>query len=176
MKIFLIADNHFDALDYMKSVFPREEFTDNDDMNEQMIGRWNSVVSNDDLVISVGDFCYTDPRPWLDQLNGNKILLRGNHDNWCEGYAGDWHMILEYGKMRFYVTHDPAYVPRDWKDWVIHGHHHYAVQKDGSFFPHINGTTKNINVAAELVNYTPVWIDDIINMKNLETMVMKERR
>ncbi len=79
-------------------------------------------------------------------------------------------MILEYRKMRFYITHDPAYVPCDWKDWVIHGHHHWMPQ-----FPHINGGAKNINVACELVNYTPVWIDDIINTKNLETTVMMKR-
>lgn len=167
MKLFLISDNHFDALDYMKHIFPRPEFKSNDEMNCEMINRWNSVVTNDDIVISVGDFCYTDPRPWLDQLNGNKIMIRGNHDNWCEGYAGDWHMILEYKKFRFYITHDPAYVPRNWNGWVIHGHHHWMPE-----YPHINGPGKNINVAAELVNYTPVAIDDIMGMENLETTVM----
>lgn len=186
MKIFLISDNHFDALKYpeFRKIFPRQEFKSNKEMNDAMIHRWNRVVSDDDLVISVGDFCWIDPRPWLNQLNGNKIMIRGNHDNqnnhdnWCKGYAeyaGDWYMMLEYKKMRFYVTHDPAYVPRDWKDWVIHGHHHCAVQKNGDLTPYINGLKKNINVACELVNYTPVWIDDIINTKNLETTVMMAR-
>jgi calcineurin-like phosphoesterase family protein len=170
MSIFLISDNHFDAYPYLYKVFPRNELCkydntllenrlkNNDLINKEMINGWNSVVSDDDLVISIGDFCYTDPRPWLDKLNGNKIMLRGNHDNWCEGYAGDWHMILEYKKMRFYVTHDPAYVPRDWKEWVIHGHHHNMPG-----FPFINGDRKNINVACELVDYTPVDIDWILS-------------
>jgi len=159
MSIFLISDNHFDALDYMRRVFPRPEFKDNNDMNETMIRNWNSVVSGNDLVISIGDFCYTDPRQWLDQLNGNKIMIRGNHDNWCEGYAGDWHLILEYKKMRFYVTHDPAYVPKEWNEWVIHGHHH-----DMPDYPFINGKQKNINVACELVDYTPVALDRILSL------------
>lgn len=186
MKIFLISDNHFDALDYpeFRKVFPRKEFKNSKEMNDTMIHRWNSVVSDEDLVISVGDFCWIDPRPWLDKLKGHKIMIRGNHDNQnnhdnlCKGYAaysGDWYMLLEYKKMRFYITHDPAYVPRDWKDWVIHGHHHNPVQKNGGLTPYINGPKKNINVACELVNYTPVWIDDIINMKNLETTVMMVR-
>jgi calcineurin-like phosphoesterase family protein len=143
----------------MRHVFPRPEFKDNNDMNETMIQNWNSVVSRDDLVISIGDFCYTDPRRWLDQLNGNKIMIRGNHDNWCEGYAGDWHMILEYQKKRFYVTHDPAYVPREWTEWVIHGHHH-----DMPDYPFINGKQKNINVACELVDYTPVALDWLLSL------------
>jgi calcineurin-like phosphoesterase family protein len=176
MKIFLISDNHFDALDYMHHVFPRPEFKDNDDMNKQMIQRWNSVVSDDDLVISIGDFCYTDPRPWLDKLNGNKIMIRGSHDDWCEGYAGDYHMILEYYGIRFLIIHDPEdwkHYPkncRNWTDWVIHGHHHWRKE-----FPHINGRMKRINVACELVDYTPVAIDDIVTMKNLESVEMMTR-
>ncbi len=173
MSIFFISDNHFDALDYMRHVFPRPEFKDNNDMNETMIRNWNSVVSDDDLVISVGDFCYTDPRPWLDKLNGNKIMIRGNHDNWCEGYAGDWHMILEYKKMRFYVTHDPAYVPREWQEWVIHGHHHKMPD-----YPFINGKQKNINVACEVIGYKPLNMDIIVglNMESIKWMNTPESK
>lgn len=170
MKIFLIADNHFDALPYMKDVFPREEFKSNDDMNITMIQRWNNAVTPEDLVISVGDFCYTDPRPWLDLLSGNKIMIKGNHDGWCCGYAGGEHMVLEYKGKRFYIVHDPADVPADWKDWVIHGHHHWM-----SDFPHINGPSKNINVAAELVNYTPVCLDTVLELEDLEKRTMMIR-
>lgn len=173
MSIFLISDNHFDAFLYMHDVFPRTELCDpknstvenNEKINNEMITRWNSVVSDNDLVISVGDFCYTDPRPWLDKLNGNKIMLRGNHDNWCEGYAGDWHMILEYKKFRFYLTHDPAYIPKDWKDWAIHGHHHSIYgDKKVETYPFINGKRKNINVACEIIGYKPLKIDTILDL------------
>ena len=40
---------------------------------------------------------------------------------------------------------------------------------------HIDAVNKNINVACEFVNYTPVAIDDIINMKNLENTVLMLR-
>lgn len=173
MSIFLISDNHFDAYPYMHNIFPREDLCGsettiprkNDCINKEMVRRWNSAVSEEDLVISVGDFCYTDPRPWLKKLNGNKIMLRGNHDNWCNGYAGDWHMILEYRKMRFYLTHDPAYIPKDWKDWAIHGHHHTILGgKKIPTYPFINGKRKNINVACEIVRYTPVNLDRILDL------------
>jgi len=157
MKIFAISDNHFDALPYMQHVFPRPEFRDNEHMNAEMIRRWNAVVAKEDLVIMVGDTCYTDPRQWLEQLNGNKIMIRANHDEWCEGYAGDYAMTLEYRGIWFYITHDPAYVPKDWTGWCIHGHHHNMPQ-----FPHIDPVKKNVNVACEMVNYTPVSLDDLV--------------
>lgn len=158
MTIFLIADSHFDALNYMKHVFPRKEFKDNGEMNRVMIRIWNSVVDKWDTVISIGDFCYTDPRIWLRQLNGNKILIRGNHDNWCEGYAGEDHMILHTEFGEFYLVHDPANIPEDWKGWSICGHHHVALPE----YPQFDRKRKIINVAAELINYTPVPLQYLI--------------
>jgi len=52
-------------------------------MNEGLILRWNQVVSVDDTVIVVGDFCFGNSSKRteiLNRLNGTKILVQGNHD------------------------------------------------------------------------------------------------
>ena len=52
-------------------------------MNDVLIINWNSVVGNDDIVFHLGDFCFcgsTKTREILEQLNGNIVLIKGNHD------------------------------------------------------------------------------------------------
>ncbi|MBQ1192537.1 MAG: hydrolase, partial [Lachnospiraceae bacterium] len=44
---------------------------------------WNSVVGKNDLIYIVGDFSFKkakDTENLLRQLNGDKVLIKGNHD------------------------------------------------------------------------------------------------
>ena len=55
-----------------------------DEMNEQIISNWNSVVQPDDHTFIVGDFAMgiIDKAPALiKRMNGAKTLIRGNHDH-----------------------------------------------------------------------------------------------
>ncbi len=48
-----------------------------------MIDRWNAVVTPEDTVYHLGDFCYRNSRAIADYraaLNGSIHLIRGNHD------------------------------------------------------------------------------------------------
>ena len=53
-------------------------------MEDRMVKNWNSVVSKNDTVYILGDFCWSkDDEEWiriLDRLTGNKVLIKGNHD------------------------------------------------------------------------------------------------
>ncbi len=66
-----------------------------DRMNKELIRRWNERVNDDDIVIFNGDFCFKsganrgEGEPikaeyWINQLKGNKIFIRGNHDCFFE--------------------------------------------------------------------------------------------
>jgi len=52
------------------------------DMDDSIIQNWNSVVSRKDTVYIVGDFIWKASLKgyYLHQLNGKKILIKGNHD------------------------------------------------------------------------------------------------
>ncbi len=154
--IFLIADSHFGSAEVIR-VF-RRPFTTVRQMDRVMAENWNRVVGHDDTVISVGDLT-RDParrRRLLSDLNGNKILLRGNHDRGGPE-AGSDHMVLAYRGQMAYLVHNPLHVPLDWTGWVIHGHLHTRAQA----LPFIDPEHRTANVACELVNYTPVHIDRI---------------
>jgi calcineurin-like phosphoesterase family protein len=59
------------------------------------------------------------------------------------------------------LVHDPKDIPKDWNEWVICGHHHNNYPMD---FPLINGKTKMINVGVELINYTPLNIENLFDL------------
>ena len=51
-------------------------------MDQTLIENWNSVVGPNDYVFHLGDFCFKGSPYWdkmLNQLNGHKFLILGNH-------------------------------------------------------------------------------------------------
>ena len=76
---FVTSDHHFGSwklLSFFK-VFSKEE-------ENSLIEKWNSIVSKDDVVYYNGDFSdcnVEDLCGYANQLNGQIILVKGNHDN-----------------------------------------------------------------------------------------------
>lgn len=71
---------HGKIIQYNNSTRP---FKDVDDMNKTIIEHWNKTVGEDDVVFHLGDFSFGNPnktKEILDQLNGNVVFVRGNHD------------------------------------------------------------------------------------------------
>lgn len=82
MTIYFTSDLHFghhNVIEYSNRPFKNVE-----EMNKHMITQWNRRVRVDDTVIVVGDFYLGGQKKEiagiLSQLNGTKILVRGNHD------------------------------------------------------------------------------------------------
>lgn len=79
--IFFTSDTHFGhskIIDYCKRPFSSIEEHD-----KALIQNWNSVVGQDDTVFHLGDFAYGNSQfiaNIIKQLNGNIILVKGNHD------------------------------------------------------------------------------------------------
>lgn len=48
--------------------------------DEMLYEKWNETVGENDNVLCLGDFAFRDIEEHTQKLNGNKILLRGNHD------------------------------------------------------------------------------------------------
>ena len=79
--IFYISDLHIGHANCL--AFDNRPFKDVEEMNSEIIKRWNSVVTNEDIVCILGDFHWGKEPEWipiLEQLNGQKILIQGNHD------------------------------------------------------------------------------------------------
>jgi calcineurin-like phosphoesterase family protein len=77
-KIFFISDTHFD---HEKVIgFCKRPFKDREEMNTELVGRWNSKVPANATVFILGDFAFGEWGKYLPLLAGRKILVRGNHD------------------------------------------------------------------------------------------------
>jgi calcineurin-like phosphoesterase family protein len=63
--------------------------------------KWNSVVGENDTVLHLGDFAFKNIEEYTKKLNGNKIILRGNHDlkHGNHYIESGWKDIIESVKM-----------------------------------------------------------------------------
>lgn len=135
MTTWFIADTHFRHKNILD--FENRPFETLEEMEEKMTKAWNDVVAKTDTVYIVGDFCFANNKEWieiLDQLKGNIILVKGNHDKskiikrvQNEGYLSEIHEVgklIQYDKLFFYVTHFPFEIGERPQYFNISGHIH----------------------------------------------------
>ncbi len=83
---FLVSDTHFGHAGVCRfteadGVTKIRPWTDPAEMDEEMIRRWNDAVRPNDKVYHLGDVVINRKAlPTLARLNGDKVLIRGNHD------------------------------------------------------------------------------------------------
>ena len=81
-KIFFISDLHFGHKDVI--AFDRRPFKDVEEMEAEMIRKWNDKVSQEDHVFVIGDMfggvTTAHAGEIVHSLNGKIHLIRGNHD------------------------------------------------------------------------------------------------
>lgn len=80
MKSWFTADHHFGHANIIRHC--ARPFASVDDMNEEMIRRWNSLVAASDFVYHLGDFSFrgASPEVYRHRLNGKIVFVIGNHD------------------------------------------------------------------------------------------------
>ena len=78
---YYISDLHFFHDKVIR--LDKRSFESLEEMNEQMVLRWNRRVKKNDQVVILGDFIVGDVREAnriLERLNGRLYLILGNHD------------------------------------------------------------------------------------------------
>lgn len=81
--IFFVADTHFGH----KMMINKRGFATAEDMDEELIKRWNSIVDPNSHIFIIGDISWYEPEKTseiLGRLNGIKYLIYGNHDWQCD--------------------------------------------------------------------------------------------
>lgn len=161
MEIWLISDTHFWHENILNFKEPNGDlirsFNSVQDMNEVMIRNWNSVVKPDDKIYHLGDVGFSNfvrLKEIFDRLNGNKILIKGNHDRLkLSQYAQIFKDVRAYHILdKFLLAHIPIH-PLSLERWKgqIHGHLHTRVIPDSRYF----------NVSVERIKYTPINFNEI---------------
>lgn len=153
-KIYFIADTHFGDERILR--YENRPFKSVDEMNSEIIKRWNECVQDEDTVYLLGD---VGDEAFVKDLSGKKFLVKGNHDTksnefyrnsfFCEVY--DLPVIFE----NFWLlSHEPLYVCENMPYANIFGHvHKNPIYKD---FSH-----QSFCVSVERINYTPISFEAI---------------
>lgn len=80
--IWFTADCHIGHYNCIK--FCKRPFQTAEEMDKEIIRRWNEKVAPDDTIYIIGDFIWRGGKGFkryiISQLNGHKIFLLGNHD------------------------------------------------------------------------------------------------
>lgn len=158
-RIFITSDTHFGHHNIIE--YEARPFQDVEEMNHELIKRWNQVVGPKDLVYFLGDFGMGRSaflREVLFNLNGQISIVRGNHDDSLTklieiGFSlvAD-QLDLEYMGMMFIFTHQPQLLMHSDGVVNIHGHIHGKTQF----------TDGKINVSTDAWDYKPVELKQLI--------------
>ena len=152
-RTFFIADPHFG--DDRIRRYENRPFQTAEEMDLEMIRNWNRVVTSLDAVYVLGDFGADGyEAEILSKLNGQKYLVKGNHD------SKDNHFYRQAGFEEVYdhpiildgfwiLSHDALYVNTNMPYANLFGHvHNNPIIKDYS--------KQHFCVSVERIDYTPI--------------------
>ena len=143
-------------------------YCDVEKMNDDIISNWNSVVSDKDTVLHLGDYCFGNKvmvEDITNRLNGNIYLIRGNHDrrtktlyeNCGITMVKPFYAEYDIGK-RFLFGHKPITIMS--KDVIpVFGHWH----NKSPFTWYMDGMTY-FNVSVEAIDYKPMKLGKILSI------------
>lgn len=162
MTRYLISDTHFDHENIIE--YENRPFDNMHEMNSELIKSWNETVSPSDVVIHMGDFSMAKQERTeeiISKLNGNIILLRGNHDQgtiseYTFPYPYVESMTTQHKGYKYYCCHRKDDIPSYWKHWKLVGHQH-------SNIPFIDYKNKVINLSVEVIDYKPLSFEKLHN-------------
>jgi len=165
-RVYFIGDHHFGHKNIIK--YCNRGFRSYKHMDRYMKNKHNMTAGKHDLVVHLGDVVLNkgkrDANYWLGKLNGRIYLARGNHDRRINPYRPCFNQaLLAFKNYRFMLSHRPEQVG-EWNGWIIHGHHH---NNHPDQYPLINHEHKTINVAVELLHYTPISLSEVIDKINI---------
>lgn len=162
VRTFITADMHFNHSNIIR--YCQRPYVDVADMNNCLVDTWNKTVSKEDTVYHVGDFCfrrwhdngYQGVNYWESKLNGNIILLAGNHDS----YLSVKELVIHHNGNDILIRHHPPLSRDDFPDnvhIVLCGHVH-----DKWIARHISESIL-INVGVDMWNFKPTELSDVFD-------------
>lgn len=165
--IWVWSDIHFFHKNIIR--FSDRPYPDVETMNEHLVANHNDYVGENDISIWVGDVGFgndTQVNELLDQCNGYKILIVGNHDFNKRHVRNlnfdEIHMtyLINAPEVAMFFTHYPMdNIPHPYVN--IHGHLHVYPTP-------FSNHPRHMNVNCEVQGYKPRNLNDIIKSAKLQ--------
>jgi calcineurin-like phosphoesterase family protein len=171
--VFLVSDTHFGHTGVCRftrndGVTKLRPWDSAEEMDEFMVRAWNERVKPTDKVYHLGDVVINRKSlKTLARLNGDKVLIRGNHDIFRDDeYREYFRELRAYHVMNgMILSHIPVHSDSLGRFGVnIHGHTH----ANRVMLPGFNGKPTDIVdvryhcVCVEQTDFAPILFEDVI--------------
>ena len=166
--LWFTADHHFGHKNVIE--FSKRPFKNVDEMNSEMIRRWNEKIGIEDTVYHLGDFGLVSSsklRQIREQLNGKIHLIIGNHESSALEISDCFESIQHYLELtiednyafkgqRFIVL--LHYAMKVWNashygTWHLYGHTHGELPDDE--------TSLSFDVGVDCHNFYPISYNEV---------------
>lgn len=170
---WLVSDTHFGHAGVCRFLAPDgvtklRPWDDPDEMDEFMVKAWNERVRPTDKVYHLGDVVINRRcLPTLARLNGDKVLIRGNHDIFRDDeYRRYFRELRAYHVMNGCIlSHIPIHVESLGRFGVnIHGHLHANRVMMTARFTHAEKQIidpRYHSVCVEQTDFAPILLEDV---------------
>lgn len=168
--VFLVSDTHFGHAGVCR--FMRDDgvtklrpWDNPEEMDEEMVKRWNETVKPTDKVYHLGDVVINRRAlKTLARLNGDKVLIRGNHDIFRDDeYRMYFRELRAYHVMNgMILSHIPIHTESLGRFGVnIHGHLHANRVKMTDYGREIVDPRYHC-VCVEQTDFRPILFEDVL--------------
>ena len=151
---FFTSDEHYNHKNIIK--YCNRPFGSIKEMDDELIARHNSIVTEHDTTIHAGDFAFVkniqEANKYFERLNGKHTCLKGSHDKWMlEFILRIWERTIE--KQFIVVCH---YAMRTW-----HRSHYNSWQLFGDSHGKLEPVGKQWDIGVDNNAFYPVSFDQI---------------
>jgi len=170
--VFLVSDTHFGHAGVCRftrndGVTKLRPWDSAEEMDEAMVKAWNERVKPTDKVYHLGDVVINRKAlKILSRLNGDKVLIRGNHDIFPDvEYRQYFRELRAYHVMNgMILSHIPIHTDSLARFGTnIHGHlHANRVMTRDFFSDELEIDTRYHCVCVEQTDFAPILFEDVI--------------
>jgi len=166
--VWIWSDLHFGHKNIIN--FSERPYDDVEQMDEHLVANHNDYVKENDICIWVGDVAFGNDEfanNILDQCNGYKILIVGNHDfkkrNLRDLNFDEVHLLQHYiiDDIDLVLTHYPM---DNLVEPYINVHGHVHIYPPNNYYSDSN---QHINVNCEFHNYRPINLNEIVRIAKI---------
>lgn len=176
MTIYFASDLHFshDNIRTWESE-NRGHYNSVEEMDADMIKRWNEMISEEDTIYYLGDFAFKSKKQeiigYLEKLNFKEMVcVFGNHDNKSfrdaikqfSNIEGKWADRLKVDGKLLYLSHFPMVIGERKGLYSLHGHLHSTESPNPNY---------QINVGFDYTEQIAMSIDEVLEkLKEKESL------
>lgn len=154
MSIYFTSDTHFGHKNIIQ--YCDRPFANTHEMERVLVRNWNDKVLPTDTVYHLGDFAFakrSEVERLLAELNGTKVLIKGNHDSSQTRGARGWAAVVPSLRICLHMLGEVLLQHKPGKA-MLHGHTHSGPLE------RLNG--RSLDVGADAWDYAPVSLEEVI--------------